>query len=307
MPSPSPKKQRKGKNKAAHAGLYFALLLCLSIVLYSTLFTRSYSPVQQPPEPKTSKTSQSQTSSTQTSVASTEPTPPTYKTYPDTGEKVATVLIDAGHGGVDGGKTTDNGTLEKDLNLAIAMKMGQYLEQLNPQIEVKYIRQDDNVFWGDVESDDLNYRLAQQWEQDADYYISLHCNSFADPSVEGTIFFINPDDSVTRALTDKMHEYLSAIGWAQNYQTIDDQLLQLVTMSDIHSMLIELAYMSNPDDLAKLNSEEKQDEVAEALAAAVSDYIMENPDAPQYQNQRYHHGQLIEKKDSASSSSAAAQ
>lgn len=51
-------------------------------------------------------------------------------------------------------------------------------------------------------------------------------------------------------------------------------------MSDIHSMLIELAYMSNPDDLAKLNSEEKQDEVAEALAAAVSDYIMENHGRP---------------------------
>lgn len=115
--------------------------------------------------------------------------------------------------------------------------------------------------------------------------------------------FINPTDTVTSELAQSIRDNLSAIDWADNYQIIDNQLLQLVSMSDIHSILIELGYMTNPDDLANLTSEERQDAAAKALAAAVSDYIMENPDAPEFVNPNYRHGERI-KKDSETSSDA---
>lgn len=280
--------------------LYCLCLIAAAGLLYFTVFTKAYSPAAETNDPTAISTPRTPETPGTTDMPSTIE----YKTYPDTGEKVATVLIDAGHGGMDSGKPMTNGIYEKDLNLQFALKMGKYLEELNPQIDVKYIRTDDDITWDSVESEDLNYRLNQQWETGADYFISLHCNAYdGDSSVEGTVMFINPTDTVTSELAQSIRDNLSAIDWADNYQIIDNQLLQLVSMSDIHSILIELGYMTNPDDLANLTSEERQDAAAKALAAAVSDYIMENPDAPEFVNPNYRHGERI-KKDSETSSDA---
>lgn len=291
--------RRRPNTKPSVIFLYLTCLIAASVVLYSTLFVRAYSSLSNPGG--TDPVANNLPGHNDHSSGSD----PRYKTYPDTGKTVATVLIDAGHGGMDGGKPTPGGILEKDLNLTIANKVGKYLNELNPQIEVKYIRTDDNVFWGSVESEDLDYRLAQQRETNADYFVSLHCNSYdGDPSVEGTVFFINPDDPVARELSEDFRDNMTSIGWAENYQIIDYELLQLVSMSDIHSILIELGYMTNASDLARLTDEEMQNKVAKAIAAAISDYIMENPDAPEFVNPKFRNGKPLKKKEDSSAASS---
>lgn len=297
--SPQNNKRRRRRKPVPLRNILFycSFLVICALVLYAAVFSPAYSiGLVHDSNPGTQTVPGNSGDGTQISQ-------PEYKTYPDTGEKVATVLIDAGHGGIDSGKPMSDGILEKDLNLSFALKLGAALEELNPQLEIKYIRTDDNITWGNLENDDLNHRLEQQWLQEADYFISLHCNAYeGDPSVEGTVFFINPDDPVMKAIAEKFQENLSAISWADNYQIIDNELLQLVSMSDIHSILIELGYMTNPDDLANLTSEEMQTMCARALAAAISDYIMENPDAPAYTNPRYYRGQLLSTEENSESS-----
>lgn len=270
--------------------MYTVVLAALALVIYSTLFVRAYPAIsgQSEDQPVTQQDSPSSTkaSSSESSV-STEPEPPkpAYTTYPDSGEKVATVLLDAGHGGFDGGNVADDGTLEKDINLAVTNKVADYLRQFNPNIEVKQIRTDDNVTWASTDTEDLNYRTLQQQEQGADYFISIHSNALpGDPTVSGFVFYVNPDDPVMHDMSNTMKNNLEQISWTDYFSTIDNEKLQVVSMSDVHSMLIELGFMTNPEDLAILTSPEKQDECAQAIAAAISDYIMAHPDAQQYVN-----------------------
>ncbi|MGM9960455.1 MAG: N-acetylmuramoyl-L-alanine amidase [Allobaculum sp.] len=262
-------KSKLPKNRKLNAGLYIGALCVISLFLYSTLFARTYNSVSGDPNV--------------TATTSTDPgTGLIYKTYPKKG-KMTTVMLDAGHGGLDGGNVANGDIQEKDINLSMTNKVRDYLNELNPNIQVKMIRTDDNVPWLTDEETDLNYRLEQQTKQNAEYYFSLHCNSFEDPSVEGPVFFVNPTDTVMKDLTNKMGENLEAIGWCQEYNVVDNRLLQVVTMSEIHSTLIEMGYMTNAEDLAHLTSSTEQDKAAKTIAATISDYIMENPDAPKYE------------------------
>lgn len=74
-------------------------------------------------------------------------------------ETIATVMIDAGHGGYDGGTVAKDGTTEKDLTLALALETGKQLKKLNPEIKVVYTRTSDKVTWSEDETEDLKARV----------------------------------------------------------------------------------------------------------------------------------------------------
>ena len=265
------------KNLKWTAAIYTVTLCVISLILYGTLFAKTYTPVNN----EDPVVDNSTTESSSTTKSSANDNSITYKTYKDQHETVATVLLDAGHGGMDGGNVT-NDVMEKDINLTITNKVADYLKELNPNIDVKLIRTTDDTPWFQDEFTDLDYRLEQQTAQNADYFFSIHCNSFDDPSVEGMVFFVNPTDTVMKDLVTKIGENLQDINWTENSNIIDYEPLQLVTMSDIHSTLIELGYMTNEFDFKNLTDPVEQDKAAKAIAAAISDYIMENPDAPDY-------------------------
>ena len=85
------------------------------------------------------------------------------------GEKIQTIVIDAGHGGKDSGALGKT-SMEKTLNLAVALKLGNYIKENLPDVKVVYTR-DKDVF---VE---LSERAAIANRNNADVFISIHCNS----------------------------------------------------------------------------------------------------------------------------------
>lgn len=280
------KKKKLRLKKSVRYSLYFAVLCAGYFIVYSTLFTHAYQNTPQDP-------ANSQQAADASRNADNSPVEPgevqgpsqpasgsqKYTTYPDTGEKVATVLIDAGHGGFDGGNANADGDIEKNINLKMSQLVAQKLQELNPQLNVLTIRNDDEITWADNEWDDLNYRMEQQEATGSDYFVSLHCNSLEDPSVRGFEFFINSGDDATAGMTDLMRQYLQNLdGWIPYHSTQQDARLQLVYMSRIHSILIEMGFMSNAEDMAILKDENKMNESAAAIAAAISDYIMQHPD-----------------------------
>ena len=109
-------------------------------------------------------------------------------------EYIATVMIDAGHGGYDGGTIAVDGTAEKDLTLAYALETGKQLEELNPDIKVVYTRTSDKVSWPEDEAKDLRARVKMAKEKKADYYFAYHINSNLDPSCSGYVSYIRKDD-----------------------------------------------------------------------------------------------------------------
>ncbi len=106
------------------------------------------------------------------------------------GEKIRTIVIDPGHGGKDTG-ALGKSSKEKDLNLAVALKLGNYIKQNLPDVKVIYTRSRDIFI-------PLAERAAIANRNDADVFISIHCNS-----TEGTT-------TVNGAETFVMGEHKSA-------------------------------------------------------------------------------------------------
>lgn len=97
--------------------------------------------------------------------------------------QIKKVVIDAGHGGHDPGTIGYSKTKEKTVALAVALKVGGYIEEYFPDVEVVYTRKTD-VFI------ELHERANIANKQDADLFISIHCNAFSSSSVNGTEVYV---------------------------------------------------------------------------------------------------------------------
>ena len=131
------------------------------------------------------------------------------------GAHTATVMIDPGHGGMDSGAIAFNGQYEKDLTLDYALRIGGYIEALDPSIAVVYTRTDDSVNWVDeaatmnFELDDLNGRCAMVNAVCPDYLLCLHFNSAPDPSASGYEAFVKEGDVASAEVYGLMSEKLA--------------------------------------------------------------------------------------------------
>lgn len=99
------------------------------------------------------------------------------------GEKIQTIVIDAGHGGKDSG-ALGRLTTEKSINLSVALKFGAYIEENLPDVKVVYTRTTDKFV-------ELSQRAAIANRNNADVFISIHCNSTEGiTSVDGAETFV---------------------------------------------------------------------------------------------------------------------
>ncbi len=101
------------------------------------------------------------------------------------GSKIRTVVIDAGHGGKDPG-AVGRRVKEKDIVLDVALRTGEYIKQNLRDVKVIYTRSKDEFI-------ELHRRAAIANENDADVFISIHCNSVGNPSVYGAETFVMGD------------------------------------------------------------------------------------------------------------------
>ncbi|PKP52982.1 MAG: N-acetylmuramoyl-L-alanine amidase [Bacteroidetes bacterium HGW-Bacteroidetes-1] len=98
------------------------------------------------------------------------------------GSKIRTVVIDAGHGGRDPGAVGKK-SKEKDITLDVALKVGSYIKQNLPDVKIVYTRSRDQFI-------ELHRRAAIANENDADVFISIHCNAAKDIRVYGAETFV---------------------------------------------------------------------------------------------------------------------
>ncbi|TGY64954.1 N-acetylmuramoyl-L-alanine amidase [Dubosiella muris] len=193
-------------------------------------------------------------------------------------EPSATLMIDAGHGGYDSGAIgADQTTLEKDLTMEIAYKIGQQVRQLDPSIEVLFTRLDDNVDWPHEETADLQARIDQTIQKGADCFLSIHLNASSNPDAFGYDAFVRPNDAFSMAAASRIVENLEAISYSANRGTKStlDAPLMVVDNQSIPSMLMEVGFVSNPAELEALKSPVTQNRVAKAIARAYVDTMHE--------------------------------
>ncbi len=107
------------------------------------------------------------------------------ETLAQRGSKIRTVVIDPGHGGKDPG-AIGRRVKEKDIVLDVALLTGEYIKQNLPDVKVIYTRTKDEFI-------ELHRRAAIANENNADVFISIHCNSVGNPSVYGAETFVMGD------------------------------------------------------------------------------------------------------------------
>ena len=112
------------------------------------------------------------------------------------------ILIDAGHGGMDGGTSSKNGTVEKNINLSIAIKLKESLQKLG--YEVVMTREDDAGLYsrsGTIReryTEDLKKRCDLKKSSNCDMFISIHLNYFTQSKYSGAqVWYSDYKDSAS--------------------------------------------------------------------------------------------------------------
>lgn len=219
-----------------------------------------------------------------------------------------TIVLDAGHGGRDPGAIGASGTFEKDIALAVALKVGEYIKQYLPELNVVYTR-DTDTFVGLAERG----RIANR--NNGHLFVSIHTNSHTGRQAHGAEFYflgqgrtqsalevMRRENAVTRfedqedrpqELTDFMllTHIMQNSGNIRQSETFAGMLeqqfsqraqrrtrgvkqagLQVLFEASMPGVLIELGFISNPQEERFMNSEYGQAILASAIFRAIRDY-----------------------------------
>ncbi len=167
-----------------------------------------------------------------------------------------TVVLDAGHGGVQSGCVFD-GVLEKDITLAVTLLAAEKLRAEGATVILT--REDDT----DVTLDE---RCQIANDAGADLFVSIHCNSFEDPSVSGFEGYYH-NGAEGKRLAESILAAVNALG--VKARNVKDENFQVIRDTTMPAALMEIGFLSNPAEREKLRSEEYQDTIAQAVADGV--------------------------------------
>ena len=195
-------------------------------------------------------------------------------------KKNITVVIDSGHGGKDPGKTTLDGTLEKDLNLAIALKLQKYLEAAD--ITVIMTRTTDEGLYEEGASNkkvqDMKNRIAVMNTPEVDLVISIHQNSYSDPDVKGAQVFYYGTSTSGEELAKTLQERLVLDVAPENHRKAKSNTsYYLLKKTTCPTVIVECGFLSNPAEAEKLKSDIYQDSLAWSLHLGILEYLNTNP------------------------------
>ncbi|HEU4351564.1 MAG TPA: N-acetylmuramoyl-L-alanine amidase [Burkholderiales bacterium] len=231
--------------------------------------------------------------------------------------RLATIAIDAGHGGEDPGAIGRRGSREKDITLNIARRLKRLVDA-DPNMRALLTRDGDYFL-------PLGARVEKARAVKADLLVSIHADAFKRPDVRGSSVFALSDRRATSemarilakqenesdliggvALTKKDDHVKRTIVDLSQTATIDHSLRlgnsvlrRLGTVNDLHkpsveqasfavltahdvpSILVETAFISNPEEERRLNDEAYQDKLARAILDGIREYVAKHPPRPQ--------------------------
>lgn len=193
-----------------------------------------------------------------------------------------TIILDAGHGGIDSGCVSINGVEEKDINLNIMLKLRDMLEVSG--YEVVVTRDSDRSIHdagiqglGQQKLSDMKNRLQIINSYDNGIFISVHQNQFTDSHYSGAQMFYPESDGMSEQfaniLQSKFVEYLQPDNGRET-KPIGDEIYLLYNAS-CPRVMAECGFLSNPDEAALLESEEYRAKVAFVLYSGICEYISE--------------------------------
>ena len=211
------------------------------------------------------------------------------------------IMIDPGHGGMDGGASSSDGALEKDINLAIAKELAAAAEQYRCTVIMtretdEWLCDTDEGSIRSRKTADLMARRELIRKYEPDMTVSIHLNSFKeDPSVKGAQVFypagsgsqISGADSGGQAGGDAGSDVMQQCRQlAESMQRVLNETLQpddprtAMTRDGVFlfrevaapMIIVECGFMSNPEEAGRLKTEQYQQEVAQHIMDGIAEF-----------------------------------
>ena len=180
------------------------------------------------------------------------------------------LLVDPGHGGEDGGTMAANGTLEKDINLSIALTLADWMRLCGYDVTMT---RDSDISIGDPGAatvrekkvSDLKHRLAL-YEQ-AELVISIHENHFSGTQYSGTQVFYSPNAAASQPLAAAIRESVCTHLQPENRRELKkgDKTIYLLHKTTVPAVLVECGFLSNVTERTRLEDPLYRQEMAVAI------------------------------------------
>lgn len=189
-------------------------------------------------------------------------------------------IIDAGHGGLDGGAVAKDGTVEKNVNLSTAMKLRSMMNALGFKTETtrtEDIMTCDEGFSTIREKkvSDIRNRLKQLETTEKSVLISIHQNSYPSSTSNGSQVFYSGGNKQSQVLADYIQSSLVAMLQKDNHRKIKKAgtSIYLLYHATKPAVMVECGFMTNPSECEKLKEESYQNELSFGIICGVFEYL----------------------------------
>lgn len=190
------------------------------------------------------------------------------------------IILDAGHGGADGGCVSVNGIPEKGINLNILLHLRRMLQICGYTVEVtrdtdRSIHNDGVEGLANQKSSDMDNRLAIFNKHDNAVCLSIHQNQFTDSSYSGAQMFYSNEVKGSSALAQSIQDSFVSQLQPENKREIKlcGKELFLCYYCENPTVMVECGFLSNPSEASLLETEEYQQKVAFTVFGGLEQYL----------------------------------
>ena len=192
-------------------------------------------------------------------------------------ERKHTVIIDAGHGGEDGGATSCTGKLEKEYNLEIAMRLNDLMHLMG--LHTKMVRTTDISVYTQGQTiaakkvSDLKNRVNAVNETENGLLVSIHQNTFSDGKYSGAQVFYAAEGESQELAEQLQNTFCQTLNPGSNRRCKRADGVYLMEHIEKTGILVECGFLSNVQEEAKLRSSEYQKKLSCVIAATVCNFL----------------------------------
>ena len=205
-----------------------------------------------------------------------------YITASGTVKERQVIILDAGHGGFDGGAVAPDGTVEKDINLKIALTLKDFLRQGGFQV---IMTRESDVSTDDVETDkiatrkksDLKNRLGLMKDYPQAIFVSIHLNKFTTSAANGSQVFYSAEREESKVLGDCIQKSIVKLLQPENTR-VNKQATSstyILYNATVPAVLVECGFLSNSAELKRLKDEEYQKKMAFSIFCGIVSFCSE--------------------------------
>jgi N-acetylmuramoyl-L-alanine amidase len=192
------------------------------------------------------------------------------------------IIIDAGHGGVDGGAVGRNGVEEKEINLKIALKLNELLQctgynTVMIRTEDICLADDDAKSIKAKKTSDLHNRMAIMEKYEDAIFVSIHQNSYYGSKAAGTQVFYSPNSKESETLADLIQSSVKNGLQPDNKRLTKkaDSSIYLLYSAKKTAVMVECGFLSDYDENLKLCNSEYQEQLAFYIAEGIKTFLNE--------------------------------